>query len=62
MSQARTNRRRARQLKMDNKHLSGLGVPRYAGQKGSSARRAAKRMRAMKKAHRMGRSFGYQSK
>lgn len=58
MGQARTNRRRAKQMRSNNSHLSGMGVPRYS--KGtSSATRHAKNLRRMAKALRSGRSFGY---
>ena len=61
MSQARTNRRRARQLKMNNAHLSGMGVPKYRKQRSGEAKRL-RRERQRRKAEAMGRSFGYTKK
>ncbi len=61
MSQARTNRRKAKQMRMDNAHLTGIGIPRYHKQK-SAAARQRKIQRLREKAARMGRSYGYAKK
>ena len=58
MSQARTNRRYAKRMKMGNAHLSGLGVSRFAKQR-SAAAFVNRQARARAKAAKQGRSFGY---
>lgn len=61
MGQARTNRRRRRQLKMNNAQWSGMGISRYGRIKSAEAR--VRRIALDKlKAAREGRSYGFGTK
>ena len=61
MSQARTNRRVAKQRRQDNNHLSGLGIPHFSKVRSATAKLKRRQHDAAKAAKR-GASFGYQKK
>lgn len=56
MGQARTNRRRRKQMVMNNAQFSGPGVPRYGARKDASAR-AKREQRKLEKWRKTGSSM-----